>query len=180
MFLHPSSWTYYVQFGTNIILNAAVNSFFEEIFWYQRYLDDIFLIFSTTDKMNTFTEWMNTIHPTIKFTHQIHSNAINYLDIVVYWQTDQKLAVRVFRKPTDKNVLLHYHSNYPWHLKNNVPYGQFLKMRRNCSKEIDYKRESMILNHQLRDREYPESVINTAWRWAQNINKKRFNYNQDT
>lgn len=133
----------------NTILDSGSNPFFVNIIWYKRYLDDIFWVFSDKNALPDFMNW------TIKFSHQSSEQAISFLDMVVY-KKNNKLAVRVFRKPTDKNTSLHFNLNHPWHLKTNLPYSQFLRMKHNCTEESNFQYESKTLAKQLRDRGYPE------------------------
>ena len=52
---------------------------------WKRYIDDIFIIWtgSQTD-LNTFMDKINSIHPTIKFTHECDDNELTFLDMTVY------------------------------------------------------------------------------------------------
>lgn len=74
--------------------------------------------------MVEFTEWLNTIHDTIKFTSQVNATNINFLDATVIRTEDQVLTVKPFVKPTDRNPYLHFGSFHPRHLRINIPYGQ--------------------------------------------------------
>ena len=41
-------------------------------------------------------------------------------------------------KPTDSHIYLLYSSSHPSHVKNSIPYSQFLRLRRLCSEESDF------------------------------------------
>lgn len=58
------------------ILDPTNNPFFRNIFWYKRFLDDIFMIFSEKLQLENFMVWVNNIHPTIKFTHQYRQEGL--------------------------------------------------------------------------------------------------------
>lgn len=140
--------------------------FFPDIIWYKRYLDDIFLgFFLDKNVLPEFVNWVNDIQPIIKFSYQSSEQAISFLDMVVY-KKNKKLAVWVFRKSTDQNTLLHFNSNHPWHLKTNLPYGQFLRMQHNCTDESTFQYESKTLAKQLSDWGYPSKIIDSAWKRA--------------
>ncbi len=67
---------------------------------------------------------------------------INFLDLTIYKGDDNKLQTTLVRKPTDCNSLLHYGSFHPFHLKNNIPFGQFQRLRRICDLDSDFQTQS--------------------------------------
>lgn len=109
---------------------------------------------------------------------------VNFLDTTVYVTVEQTLAVKVYHKPTDRNSLLHFKSFHPWSLVNNLPYGQFLHLKRNSTRDQHFQEESNTLSRQLKQRGYPHKVINEALCKAQRtkresllMNKQRLNRN---
>ena len=81
-------------------------------FW-KRFIDDIFLIFlGTTKQLQSMKDFMNNLHPTIKFTFEHSTQEISFLDMKIHVGTDRKLSTTLYRKPTDCAVLLHFHSNH--------------------------------------------------------------------
>ena len=78
-----------------------------------RYIDDIFMIWTEgQDNLKTFLNYINSIHPTIKFTHE-YSNSPNqtlpFLDVQVHLNNNQ-IQNDLHTKPTDK------HQYYSRHL----------------------------------------------------------------
>lgn len=45
---------------------------------------------------------------------------------------------------------------------NNIPYGQFRRIRRNCTKNGDFKEQSKILTERLIEKGYPKKIITEA------------------
>ena len=81
-------------------------------FW-KRFIDDIFLIFlGTTKQLQSMKDFMNNLHPTIKFTFEHSTQEISFLDMKIHIGTDRKLSTTLYRKPTDCAALLHFHSNH--------------------------------------------------------------------
>ncbi|OCT70275.1 hypothetical protein XELAEV_18037196mg [Xenopus laevis] len=65
-------------------------------------------------------------------------------------------------KPTDCNgYILRTSCHHKKWLKN-IPYSQFNRIRRNCSKNIDYEKESVILTEQFKEKGYEDTVIKHA------------------
>lgn len=144
------------------INNSNVNPFSEHILLWKRNIDDVFVIFKRTAQFTSFADWLNDIHPSIKFVGISNKEEIDFLDTCVYKDSKKKLAFRVDRKPTDKKALLHYCSHHSRNLTNNLPFGQFLRLKRNSTSLDDYLREERILSRQLRERGYPARVIEKA------------------
>lgn len=61
---------------------------------------------------------------------------------------------------TDRNTYLHYSSFHPKHLKDNLPYGQLLRLKRNSTDTNDFNKEADNLYKQLQARGYPKQVLN--------------------
>lgn len=97
----------------------------------------------TMDVNNLFIFiWVNNIYEHIKFSCKSHPNIIALLETVNFRDHNNHLAVCPFTKPTDKNSLLNLNSCNPWHLRENIPVGQFLQLEKNCSLNSDYQKES--------------------------------------
>ena len=52
---------------------------------WRRYIDDIFIIWTGTDEqLMSFMTKINSLHPTIKFTHEADDNELTFLDMTIY------------------------------------------------------------------------------------------------
>lgn len=52
--------------------------------WYQRYVDDIFLLFSSVNHLVSFKDYLNTKHPNINFTFEKEKdNSFSFLDVKI-------------------------------------------------------------------------------------------------
>ena len=130
-------------------------------FW-KRFLDDIFLLWTGTDEeWEIFFNYINSFHSTIKFTSQISSSELSFLDLLTkllngYIHTD------LYTKSTDAHSYLHFSSCHPSHCKNNIPYSQMLRLRRICSKEEDFRMRCEEFSKYFLERGYKKSVIERA------------------
>ena len=69
--------------------------------YYRRYVDDIFLRFRAKDHVQKFFRYMNSRHPSIKFTFEKENdNKVSFFDISIT-RTENKFTTSIFRK---KNV----------------------------------------------------------------------------
>ncbi|XP_062826329.1 uncharacterized protein LOC134296130 [Anolis carolinensis] len=144
------------------ILNHTKNPVADGIIKYCRFIDDIFIIVNSHQEAVTLLSWINTIHLKIKFTGNISSTSLIFLDVVVTKEND-RLKVSNHRKTTDRNSLLHYNSYHHWALKNNLPFTQMLRIKRNSSTLQDFNQEMEETKSRFRNRGYPESIIQSAY-----------------
>ena len=63
---------------------------------------------------------------------------------------------------TDSHSYLLHSSSYPYHVKNSIPYSQFLRIRRLCSDDSDFSNKSKEMCQFFEKRGYPASVIQAA------------------
>ena len=63
-------------------------------------------------------------------------------------------------------------SSHPSHVKNSIPFSQFLRLRRFCSDDSDFSNKSEEMCHLFNKRGYPDSVVNTAQHRAQQIDRQ--------
>ena len=119
-------------------------------FW-KRFIDDIFLIFlGTTTQLQSLQDFMNHLHPTIKFTFQHSTQQISFLDMTIQIGANRKLSTTLFRKPTDCAALLHFHSNHSLKCKESIVFSQALRYNlliaddHLLQKELDYLPISLL------------------------------------
>ena len=126
---------------------------------YLRYIYDIFLIFPYSEQdLTKFMTYMNNAHPTIKFTEEHSRSEIVFLDTVVK-RLNENLYTDLYTKPTDTHSYLHFTSSHPKHTRHNGPYGQFLRLRRNCHFDDDFNRHADAMTQHYLKRGYPQDLI---------------------
>ena len=103
-----------------------------------RYIDDCLGATSRTkEELERFIGFVNSFHRALKFTWEISETSVTFLDINISVQ-DNKLATSVHYKPTDSHSYLLNSSSHPSHVKDSIPYSQFLRLRRLCSEDSDF------------------------------------------
>lgn len=120
------------------ILNSNNNLYHKYNMHYLQYIDDLIFVLDDASVIGPFCDWINGIHPSISFSCQSHPNCIPFLDTVVYHELN-KLSVRLYKKGTDCNSYLNYRSFHPQSLRANIPFAQFLRLKRNFTKQSDSK-----------------------------------------
>ena len=70
---------------------------------YLRFIDDIFMIWSgTEEELKQFTQEINSLHDSIKFTVEYSKKEITFLDTTVTIN-ESKLLTKLYKKPTDRS-----------------------------------------------------------------------------
>ena len=94
---------------------------------YLRYIGDLFFIWKRTkEKLLSFIEDLNKKHPSIKFNFKYSKTEIEVLDTKIYKDTNGKLCLTIFHKPTDRKNYLHFKSAHSPSLKKSIPYSKAL------------------------------------------------------
>ena len=141
-------------FETKHLPNAPV----KPILW-KRYIDDIIALFTCTyDEIKDFENWINNLHPTIKFTLNIDPKGVSFLDTFLNIENNQ-IRIRPFTKPTDTKQYINPNSCHPPHTIKSIPYSQALRIKRICTTNEDLVREMNNLFGYFTNRKYPSELL---------------------
>ena len=92
--------------------------------------------------------------------------SLAFLDIKVSI-SGNVLCASVHYKPADSHRYLLYSSSHPSHVKNSIPYSQFLRLRRLCSDDSDFSSKSEEMCQFFEKGGYPVSVVKAGHHRAQ-------------
>ncbi|XP_077133866.1 uncharacterized protein LOC143788239 [Ranitomeya variabilis] len=107
----------------------------------------------------------------IRLTSKVSSVEVDFLDLNII-MSNNCITTSLHRKKTATNSLLHYDSAHPTHLRNSIPKGQFLRVKRNCSVEDDFRAESKRLTERFQARGYPHKVVSRAFQHSQQCERE--------
>ena len=85
---------------------------------------------------------------------------------------DNGLSTSVHYKPTDSHNYLLHSSSHPQHVKNAIPFSQFLRLRGLCSDDTDFNNKCEDMCQFLKKRDYPDSAVTTGKHRAQEIDRE--------
>ena len=139
---------------------------------YVRFIDDIFFLWNSTEEnLLKFFEEVNSIHPTIKFDFEYSKKTINFLDTTIIITDDRKIKTTIYTKPTDHKSYLHAKSYHPKSTKEAIAFSQALRIRRICTDDSDYEKNSEILAKDLIDRGHYDNNVKKGIEKARNIDR---------
>jgi hypothetical protein len=168
--------------GTKVAVGFANNymGFFERLFVYVfhkqplvwlRFIDDIFMIWTHGEEsLQEFVTYLNSCVDSIKFTVESSETNVNFLDMKVKVK-DQRIHTDLYSKPTDSHSYLLYDSAHPQRCKDSIPYSQFLRVRRICSSDTDYKDNILVLTCHFMGRGYPMKLLWKAAALVQSLDR---------
>ena len=78
------------------------------------------------------------------------------------------MTIKLYKKDTDRTAYLHYKSYHPLKLKDNIPFGQALRVKKLFSENADVEIAIAILI----GRGYPNEIIHTQLTKATSFNRK--------
>ena len=81
--------------------------------YYNRFMDDTFLLFSKEDHVKIFLRYIDSRHKSMSFTHEVESNnSLAFLDVLVT-RKDNLLVTSLYRKPTFSGLYMNFNSFLP-------------------------------------------------------------------
>ena len=133
-------------------------------YMWKRYIDDVFCVWpGTPQSLETFMDYLNRAHPTIKFTYECSSTSIDYLDLTIYkgerYETTGKLDIKPFFKHTNKFQYLAFSSAHPPNTFKSLIKGEFVRLLRACTDEETYDQIIHKMTTIFRDRGYPRHLV---------------------
>ena len=123
------------------------------------------------EELTQFITAVNSFHPALKYTWEISDDSLSFLDIKVSIE-GKGLCTSVYYKPTDSHSYLLYSSSHPSHVKNSIPFSQFLRLRRLCSDDSDFFHKSESMCQFFEKRGYPASIVQAGHHRAQLIDQQ--------
>ena len=117
-----------------------------------------FLIEHGKNKLKSFVDEINKVHPTIKFTAEWSKTSLNFLDVnvsLLEWVTQTDLHV----KPTDSHQYLQSNSCHPFHCKKVISDNQALMLNRICSEAHSFDKGCNDLERFLLEKECSSKLV---------------------
>ena len=146
---------------------------------YMRYIDDCLCIWRHgADELTSFFEYVNSVHPTIKFTIERsdtpdHQGQIPFLDTLLSIRSDGHYSTQLYVKPIAASIILPFDSAQPFKMKKAVAKSQFLRALRVSSDPNSANRSTDKIHALFRANGYPSRWLGGIARQAMNIHRDR-------
>ena len=127
---------------------------------YFRFLDDIHYKWKVGIDIQTLHNFLNNLHPDIKFVFETCAASVNFLDVKCNI-TNELLTFDIFHKPTHSFSYLHYKSCHPRHLKQNIPLSLGRRIIKIVTEDSTHRLQE-LMSH-LMNQNYPEPVIDFSF-----------------
>jgi len=138
--------------------------------FYVRYIDDIFAISNMSqENLDNYITFLQNYHQAFKFTVNCDTQ-VNMLDTTLTI-INNKISSNLYCKDTDTHNYLDYSSCHPPSCKDNIPYSQFLRIKKICSNPKDYKENSSKYTSYFQNKGYPTHLINKMSKKADTITR---------
>lgn len=134
----------------------------EHVNTWLRYIDNILVVWrGDIEALHKFVDQLNKNKRNIHLTYIFDHTQISFLDL---WITIEQgvVCTRTFCKETAANTLLRADSHHPPWLKNGILVGQFLRIKRNCTKTCEFRKEEVDMYGRFRERGYSYGQIHKA------------------
>ena len=109
-------------------------------------------------------EHINTVHHSIRFTHEHSETEITFLDITLYkgtrFQQNGILDIKTHIKPTNKQLYVHATSYHPPHTGKSITIGETNRYVRTNSDEQNFNQMTKHFRTKLRQRGYKATRSN--------------------
>ncbi|XP_056372514.1 proheparin-binding EGF-like growth factor isoform X1 [Hyla sarda] len=171
----PSFANIYMTYWEEHYIFNISNPFFSSIKYLGRYIDDLVLVWRDSEtRFQEFMLYINDNDLNLRFTSQFSATSIPFLDIMLCAPQDQsenKMIVKPYRKESAGNTILQATSCHPRHVTRNIPYGEWVRLRRNCLQDEVFEQESVLLHNRLRARGYDDTTLKNAYEKAKELNR---------
>ena len=153
-----------------IDLKAKFSGPIKPSLWW-RYRDDVFDLWQQgLPALHQFTDYINSLYPTIKFELVFSERELHVLDLTLYL-IDGFIRTDVYSKPTDSHLYLPPSSCHPRHVFKAIPFGVATRLKRNCSDETFLAKRTAEYKGYLLNQGYPSNLVNDQFSKASAISR---------
>lgn len=132
------------------------------IILYKRFIDYLFFIWKGNERSALeFTKKLNSNSWGIKCTPKYNKDEIDFLDLVIKPENNQFMRSTFFNS-IDANSYLSFQRNHFRKWKENIPFGQLRRIRKNCNSDDVFDKQATDVKNHLREKGYYENLISEA------------------
>ena len=130
--------------------------------FYRRYVDDTFVLFRDQSHADLFLNFINGIHPNIRFSMDVEANdRLSFLDISIS-RHNNEFVTGIFRKGTFTGLGLNFFSHCPFIFKLNSCKTLLHRAYSICSRWSKFHEEVVFLTSYFKNNCYPSHIFSGA------------------
>ena len=153
-----------------IDLKAKFSGPIKPSLWW-RYRDDVFDLWQQgLPALHQFTDYINSLYPTIKFELVFSERELHVLDLTLHL-VDGFIRTDVYSKPTDSHLYLPPSSCHPKHVFKAIRFGVATRLKRNCSEETFLAERTVEYKGYLVNQGYPSKLVDDQFSKASTISR---------
>lgn len=135
-----------------------------KIYFWSRYVDDIFVV-SSFDNFDIIFSTANSVNQAIQFTSEKEINHnLSFLDVSITFNTSSTtFDTTVYRKSTHTGQYLNFSSSSPISYKRNIFKNLLKRANTHCSNNDAYNREIKIIFKDLMNNNYPKKWLTSTY-----------------
>ena len=127
--------------------------------FYRRYVDDIFVLFSSLDQAEKFKKYLSSKYPNIKFSLEKENDGrLSFLDINIFREKG-KFVTNVYRKKTFSGVYTNFNSFIPETYKTGLIESLLFRCFNLCSDFVKFNDEINIFKSILYKNSNPRDLV---------------------
>lgn len=132
----------------------------KDLLFYKRFIDDIFFIWSgNLFDLHSFLHQFNNLAPTIKITWDISQEKVNFLDMVIRIEEQDKLSTMPYQKPLNRYLYIPFNSYHPSHSKRSFIKAELIRYVRLSSRLHNFLEIRNKFFNRLQNRGYPRQFL---------------------
>ena len=128
--------------------------------FYRQYVDDTLTIMPSVNAASNFLQVLNACHPSISFTMEVENDGMLPFVGIQLLNKSTSINTKVFVKPTNKGLLLHYDSHVDARYKHCLVRTMLERAYRLSSSWEFFTEECTRLENVFSDLHYPKNHIN--------------------
>jgi hypothetical protein len=131
---------------------------------FKRFIDDVFLVWKGTERQfSLFVGILNKLAAVfgIRFGSWDIGKSVNFLDVTLYLDIDNKIQFKLYTKPTDARNYLRTDSFHPPHVFNSVAFSQMLRVVNRNSRDDTRLADLEVLKTDLKRSGQKQSVLDS-------------------
>ena len=153
-----------VIFMAHVEKQLLLSSLHKPIIW-KRFIDNIFSVWtSSKQEIDSFIDFANRFHTTIKFTCEMSSEHAVFLDTEVFkgprFASNKILDVQTHFKATETFQYTHFSSCHPLSVKKGFIKGETLRLLRMNPIKEKFESSKRDFKFRLLERGYPQKLVN--------------------